>query len=327
MTRWVVDSDRLLHAYQMISTHTPPPHHSRCAEKYGSSIVLRIAVVVWSLFTLLTPIAAHTSLWALYLVRFGMGLGEGALLPAIHAALGRWVPVAERTRCVTFVTSGQLVGTVIALGSSPITSRNWASTFYFFGLCGFVWALCAAYWYTSLPESHPRISHREKAYIIATRSQSAVPTADGAAHTNSNTARETRCTRFLDDWIVRVVANPFCAFFCLESPAQAPLPRPIHHSRQYRALQSPHPSPPSSPLPSSPLPSSSPSGMSASRPRPIPKWYRLIFSQPMLAAFAALVCHNWGWYILLGWMPKYLHTLGADVGKHIDNFLICIIAQ
>lgn len=33
---------------------------------------------MWSLFTMLTPFAAHTDLWALLIVRFLTGIGEGA---------------------------------------------------------------------------------------------------------------------------------------------------------------------------------------------------------------------------------------------------------
>ena len=34
---------------------------------------------MWSLFTMLTPFAAHTNLWALLIVRFLTGIGEGAV--------------------------------------------------------------------------------------------------------------------------------------------------------------------------------------------------------------------------------------------------------
>eukprot|EP00048_Salpingoeca_helianthica_P021573 m.13127 g.13127 ORF g.13127 m.13127 type:complete len:540 (-) comp6132_c0_seq1:52-1671(-) len=235
----------------------------KLAQRYGSSVVLRVAVVVWSLFTLLTPPAARTSLWALYLVRFGMGFGEGAALPAIHAALGRWVPVAERTRCVTFVTSGQLIGTVLALGASPLTARSWSAVFYFFGVLGLVWALLATWLLASAPETHPRISMREKAFIISGREETRQRTEDKRPASSRNS-------------LLSCVNSPWCSLFCQE----------------YSCSQHTH--------------------LRPTPPRPLPAWYCLILERPLVACFAALVTHNWGWYILLGWMPKYLHTLGAD---------------
>ena len=74
------------------------------AEKYGGVRVLLggslsfyvevhklAAVLTWSLFTLLTPIAAELSLPILLAVRAGMGFGEGMALPAVHALLSRFV--------------------------------------------------------------------------------------------------------------------------------------------------------------------------------------------------------------------------------------------
>ena len=41
---------------------------------------------IWSLFTMLTPFAAHTNLWALLIVRFLTGIGEGAVLVSSSAS-------------------------------------------------------------------------------------------------------------------------------------------------------------------------------------------------------------------------------------------------
>ena len=48
---------------------------------------------MWSLFTMLTPIAAHANLWTLLIVRFLTGIGEGAglILPLQSPAYpGLW---------------------------------------------------------------------------------------------------------------------------------------------------------------------------------------------------------------------------------------------
>ena len=44
--------------------------------------------------------------------RILMGVAEGISLPTMHQITAVWVPPAERSRFVAFITSGQYVGTV-----------------------------------------------------------------------------------------------------------------------------------------------------------------------------------------------------------------------
>ena len=85
------------------------------ANKYGGKIVLGVAVLWWSLFTMLTPPAAALSLPALIGARIALGLGEAAVFPASINMVGRWVPVSSRSRAVAFFMSGLSIGTVVSL--------------------------------------------------------------------------------------------------------------------------------------------------------------------------------------------------------------------
>jgi ACS family sodium-dependent inorganic phosphate cotransporter len=119
------------------------------ANRYGGKIVLGLAVLWWSLFTVLTPPAAFLSLSALVLARIALGLGEAAVFPASINLIGRWVPAATRTRAVTAFISCIHLGTVFAL---PITGWlidrfSWPIPFYVFGILGFLWV---AVWFTGV---------------------------------------------------------------------------------------------------------------------------------------------------------------------------------
>ena len=57
-----------------------------------------LGVLVTAVFTLLTPLAASTSLYLLYAVRMMEGLGEGLTVPAIYAMIARWAAPQERSR-------------------------------------------------------------------------------------------------------------------------------------------------------------------------------------------------------------------------------------
>ncbi|MBK6489060.1 MAG: ACS family MFS transporter [Gemmatimonadetes bacterium] len=120
------------------------------ANRYGGKLVLGVAVVWWSLFTVLTPPAALLSLPALIAARIALGLGEAAVFPASINMVGRWVPTAQRSRAVALFSSGLSIGTVFSL---PVTGwlvrdYGWPVPFYAFGLAGLVWA---AFWITKVP--------------------------------------------------------------------------------------------------------------------------------------------------------------------------------
>jgi len=119
------------------------------ANKFGGKVVLGVAVLWWSLFTMLTPPAAFLSFFTLIGARIALGLGEAAVFPASINMIGRWVPVSRRSRAVALFSSGLSLGTVVSL---PLTGwlvreHGWPMPFYMFGLVGFVWV---AVWFAGV---------------------------------------------------------------------------------------------------------------------------------------------------------------------------------
>jgi MFS transporter, ACS family, solute carrier family 17 (sodium-dependent inorganic phosphate cotransporter), other len=139
------------------------------SDRFGGKVVLGAGVLLWSVFTLITPPAAMLGLTMLILARIGMGLGEGVAFPSIYTLFARWVPAAERTRAIGLNFSGVPLGTVAALMLTPVivTWLGWEWAFYLFGILGFVWYV---FWHTRVsrsPETHPTISRQELDYIQA----------------------------------------------------------------------------------------------------------------------------------------------------------------
>ena len=113
----------------------------RLADRYGGKVVLGAGVLLWSLFTILTPPAAFLGLGVLILARIAMGMGEAVTFPSIYSIYSRWIPPAERSRSVAFANSGIPLGTVFALVMTPIIVEQWGWpwAFYLFGATGIVW--------------------------------------------------------------------------------------------------------------------------------------------------------------------------------------------
>lgn len=121
------------------------------AHRHGGKVVLGMAVIWWSLFTILTPPAALLSLPMLVAARIALGLGEAAVFPASINLIGRWVPPLQRSRAVALLASSLYLGTLFALPATGWLVRDygWPTPFYVFGLVGLVWAVA---WFASIGE-------------------------------------------------------------------------------------------------------------------------------------------------------------------------------
>jgi ACS family sodium-dependent inorganic phosphate cotransporter len=139
------------------------------ATRLGGKRVLGIAVLWWSVFTLLTPLVATISLPALIAARIAIGLGEAAVFPAALELFGRWVPSNERTRAVAILMSGLSLGTVVGLlVTGWIVGRTgWPAAFYFFGVIGLLWV---GVWFQGAvndPAADVRVQSAERALLAS----------------------------------------------------------------------------------------------------------------------------------------------------------------
>ncbi|CAG8805106.1 15519_t:CDS:2 [Gigaspora margarita] len=120
------------------------------SDRFGGKWVLNIAAALWTIFTLLTPIAAKYSVLYLILCRILLGIGEGACFPSIHSLIAVWFPSEERSRAVGAITSSNFIGTMFAM---PISTLLIASPF-------FGWERA------SNPIDYPGISKEELSWIL-----------------------------------------------------------------------------------------------------------------------------------------------------------------
>uniref|UniRef100_A0A8C2FUP6 Sialin n=1 Tax=Cyprinus carpio TaxID=7962 RepID=A0A8C2FUP6_CYPCA len=136
--------------------------------RFGGSLFLGGGVLGTAVLTLLTPLSAQLGAKWLFALRALEGFGEGVTFPAMMAMWARWAPPLERARLMTFSGAGSSFGAFVAL---PLTgfichSLGWPAVFY---SCGGVGCLWAVFWFILVsdePRTHPRISDREKYYII-----------------------------------------------------------------------------------------------------------------------------------------------------------------
>ena len=131
--------------------------------RIGAARMLGLAVLAFSLLTLLTPAAAEFSFTALIIARLTLGVAEGFAVPATYAFMGRWMPANERARLLAIVVSGATIGAPGGLMASGllVEAFGWQSAFYSFGVLGLLWS---GYWFAVAhdnPADHPRICEEE----------------------------------------------------------------------------------------------------------------------------------------------------------------------
>jgi len=135
-------------------------------DRWGARLVLTVALLWWSCFTILTALSPASSLAGgigviatLALVRFLLGIGEAVALPTFNRAVTDWLPAEQRGLGIGIAIGG------IGLGSAmtpPITAWvmvnfGWQTAFYLSALAGI--ALAGIWWLLArdCPADHPWI--------------------------------------------------------------------------------------------------------------------------------------------------------------------------
>jgi ACS family glucarate transporter-like MFS transporter len=141
------------------------------ADLLGPRRVLALAILWWSVFTGLTALAGELPIveqflppfWAFFLIRFLVGVGEGAAYPTTSKMVANWMAAGERGLASGFVWSGAGLGYALAppLVAWGMVRYGWRLTFYALAALGVLLAVC---WYKAVrdrPEDHPRVSQQE----------------------------------------------------------------------------------------------------------------------------------------------------------------------
>lgn len=117
-----------------------------------------------------------TSVPALAVSLFLLGMGEGGGFPAATKAMSEWFPANERSSAMGLMNAGTAVGAVAAppLIALTLAHLSWRWVFFLAGAVGLAWTI---WWFKDYqrPDLHPRLSDRERqelAEVLVPRTQS-----------------------------------------------------------------------------------------------------------------------------------------------------------
>lgn len=138
----------------------------RLAEIVGAKRVFGYSMLVSSIITLLTPLAASYGYAAVAALRTVLGFMLGATWPAIQPMTARWIPPTERSKFVSNMMASSLGAAItMPICGFLIASLGWASVFYVTGAIGIIWSVAWFLLVFDSPDQHPRIAEEERRYI------------------------------------------------------------------------------------------------------------------------------------------------------------------
>jgi ACS family hexuronate transporter-like MFS transporter len=138
-------------------------------DRIGTRNGLSLGVGFYSIAAMLTSLASGFRSFCAF--RFLLGAGEAANWPGATKGVSEWFPRRESGWAVALFDSGSSIGGAIA----PLlvlwifhTFGSWRPAFIVTGALGFGWLLLFR-WFYHPPETHPRLSSEERAYILSDR--------------------------------------------------------------------------------------------------------------------------------------------------------------
>ncbi|XP_036045116.1 probable small intestine urate exporter [Onychomys torridus] len=135
---------------------------------FGAKYVVGAGLLISSILTLFTPLAADAGVVLLIVLRVIQGMAQVMVLTGQYSMWVKWAPPLERSQLTTIAGSGSMLGTFLVLIAGGLLCQNlgWPYIFYIFGGIG---CACCLIWFPLVyddPQNHPFISTSEKRYIV-----------------------------------------------------------------------------------------------------------------------------------------------------------------
>ncbi|WP_116109655.1 MFS transporter [Amycolatopsis ruanii] len=127
-------------------------------DRFGRRIMLIGSVLLFSVFTLVLPLAPNVATFGVF--RFVAGLGLGACMPVALTVMSENLPARRRASASTFTMTGYHVGAVLTSVLALAAVENWHVLFYGGGIAG-VLVVPIMVW--KLPESAAYLEAKQDA--------------------------------------------------------------------------------------------------------------------------------------------------------------------
>ncbi|MGB9098752.1 MFS transporter [Erwinia sp.] len=144
-------------------------------DKFGPTLVMGIAVGMWSLFCGLTAVA--TGFWSMLILRVLFGMAEGPICASANKAINGWFPKKQAATAMGFLSAGSPLGGAIA---GPIIGYlalafGWRPAFVIICSVGIVWMVVWFFIASDNPLKSRRVSEEERLLIAKLKDEQTTP--------------------------------------------------------------------------------------------------------------------------------------------------------
>lgn len=173
-------------------------------DKYGPTLVLGIAVGLWSLFCGLTAVA--TGFWSMLILRVLFGMAEGPICASANKAINGWFPKKQAATAMGFLSAGSPLGGAVA---GPIIGYlalafGWRPAFMIICSIGIVWMVVWFFIAADNPLKSRLVTAQERELIASMKEEQTTPDEELAQASHG-------LTYYLKQPVILVTAF---AFFC-----------------------------------------------------------------------------------------------------------------
>ncbi|XP_065339933.1 sialin [Cloeon dipterum] len=138
----------------------------RMAEVFGARRIFGYSMLIASIMTLATPLAANISHYAVVALRVVIGFTLGATWPAIQPMASKWIPPMDRSKFIANMMASSLgAALTMPMCGYLIAHLGWESVFYVTGTISIVWSILWFLLVFDSPAEHPRIADEERRFI------------------------------------------------------------------------------------------------------------------------------------------------------------------
>ncbi|WP_034943027.1 MFS transporter [Erwinia oleae] len=144
-------------------------------DKFGPTIVMGVAVGMWSLMCGFTALA--TGFWSMLILRVMFGMAEGPICASANKAINGWFPKKQAATAMGFLSAGSPLGGAVA---GPIIGYlalafGWRPAFVIICAIGIVWMVIWFFIASDNPLKSRRVSEEERTLIASLKEEQTSP--------------------------------------------------------------------------------------------------------------------------------------------------------
>ncbi|MCC3704096.1 MFS transporter [Rouxiella badensis] len=134
-------------------------------DKFGPTLVMGLAVGLWSIFCGMTAIA--TGFYSMLILRVLFGMAEGPICASANKMINGWFPKKQAATAMGLLSAGSPLGGAVA---GPIVgylaiSFGWRPAFMIIASIGIVWMLVWFFTAADNPEKSHRVTEQERQWV------------------------------------------------------------------------------------------------------------------------------------------------------------------